>query len=418
MPPPLSAEQRAAVGVLLEHGGVMLHRDDRLPGGPIVLVDFTNHPEFRDDWLKSLSAFPELQNVGLAGTALTDASLDYLGQLPKLQTLTLNDTPVTDAGLAKLQQCTALRTLDVRGTRVSAAGLAALHKALPQVQITSDAGGAAVDKAANPGNSSAAPPAAATPPQKPTVPRHADAPTNGNTVRFTAAQVAKLREQVVERVQVPESAPEGWSKSRVDPMKVLALFPALRLREGFTLRAYQFKEEMNGNGFVWAMPVDAEFPAPEDCPRLESHFLKAPKPYDALDDAMEAIEGNDTPEAYWQASLLRRELKDFGALWHGVNWGTHYIVDADPLQQVRSENADPMRTPMTNPGDWQWLEPKPTDWTPRVTLEPDRVVVTFYTYSGYEKERLYRHVDVYRRGKYRPRVEEARIAEGQMGFMF
>src|SRR5690242_19920613 len=79
-PPPLSAEQRAAVGVLLEHGGVMLHRDDRLPGGPIVLVDFTNHPEFRDDWLKSLKAFPELQNVGLSGTALTDAGLDYLGQ--------------------------------------------------------------------------------------------------------------------------------------------------------------------------------------------------------------------------------------------------------------------------------------------------------------------------------------------------
>lgn len=51
-PPALSAEQKQAVGALLEYGGVLLHRSDRLPGRPIVLVDFTNHPEFRDAWLK------------------------------------------------------------------------------------------------------------------------------------------------------------------------------------------------------------------------------------------------------------------------------------------------------------------------------------------------------------------------------
>lgn len=86
--------------------------------------------------------------------------------------------------------------------------------------------------------------------------------------------------------------------------------------------------------------------------------------------------------------------------------------------QAGDENADPMRTPMSKAEDWKWLEPKPTDWMPRVTLEPDRAVVTFYSFSGYEKEGLYRHVDVYRRDKYRPRVDEAKIAEGKEGFLF
>lgn len=414
-PAPPAAEQKAAVGALLEYGGVLLHRDERRPGNPIVLVDFTNHPEFRDDWLKHLAAFPELENVGLAGTALTDAGMDHLAKLPKLQTLTINDTPVTDAGAAKLAACTGLVNLDVRGTRVSTKGLAALKTALPQLHLVSDAGAAVIDKA---GETAVATPIETTP--KPQIPKvgATTSPANGNAVRFTAAPVIALREKIGEALMVPEATPNGWSKSTVDPLKLLAFFPALRLREGFTLRAYQFKEEVNGNGFVWAMPKDAEFPAPEDCPKLESHFLKAPKPYDALDDVMEAIEGNDTAEAYWQASLLRRELKDFGAIWHGYVWLPHVVLDADPLTGPRDENADPMRTPMTPAGEWTWLESKPTDWTPRVVLEPDRVVVTFYTFSGYEKEGLYRHVDVYRRGKYRPRIEEAKIAEGKGGWLF
>ena len=242
--------------------------------------------------------------------------------------------------------------------------------------------------------------------------------SQSEVVRFQAVDIAKTRERFAEMAAVPESTLDGWSKSAVDPKTVLTLYPALRLRDGFTLRAYQFKSEGNGNGYVWAMPVDAEYPEPKDCPRLESNLFNAPKPYDALDDVMEAVEGNDTAGAYLQASLLRRELKDFGALWHGVTWGTHYVVDENPLTKVADENADPMRQPMSQSRDWKWLERPPMDWTPHVVLEPDRAVVTFYTYSGYEKEAIYRHVDVYRRGKYRPRVEQTKIAEGKQGYMF
>jgi hypothetical protein len=41
---------------------------------------------------------------------------------------------------------------------------------------------------------------------------------------------------------------------------------------------------------------------------------------------MDAIPGDGTPESYMEASLLMRELGEFGALWHGRSWGTHEII--------------------------------------------------------------------------------------------
>lgn len=138
---------------------------------------------------------------------------------------------------------------------------------------------------------------------------------------FTAARVREVRQQAAKATEVPDDTPEGWSKSRVNPNKLIAVFKPLALRNGMVLRAYVFREEGNGNGVVWAMTSTAEFPEPKDCPTLDNHLLKAPKPADALDDAMEAIEGDKSPWSYLAASLLRRELSSFAARWHGVRWG-------------------------------------------------------------------------------------------------
>jgi hypothetical protein len=256
--------------------------------------------------------------------------------------------------------------------------------------------------------------------EPPGLPPNADAEARaGGTIRyFTAAAIGEMRDKGDEAVRMMREAPEGWSKSPVDPNKIMTAFPALRLREGFTLRAYVYGAGGNGNGVVWAMPADAEFPEPEDCPRLESRFLKVPKPLDALDDVMDGIDGDDTAEAYLQASLLRRELKEFGARWHGIVWGTHQILDADPLVGSRDENGDPMRTPRGKPNDWKWIGSRPADWRPRVKLEVGKAIVEFYTFSGYRKESIHRYVDEYRRGKFRPKVEEKTIAEGLPGYVF
>ena len=77
-----------------------------------------------------------------------------------------------------------------------------------------------------------------------------------------------------------------------------------------------------------------------------------------------------------------------------------------------------MSNPRTAEQDWKWLELKPKHWRPRVTIEKNRVMVTFYTYSGYQNETIYRHTDTYKPGSYRYESERKVIAQGGKGFAF
>jgi len=251
-----------------------------------------------------------------------------------------------------------------------------------------------------------------------------EAPSEPVTAPFTAAQVAVWRKKAIELSQLPERTPNGWSKSPIEPARILTVFSKLRVREGYVLRAYVFKEDGNSSGFVWALPADAEFQSPEDCPRLESHFLKPPKPFDALDDFMEAVAGDDSPESYLQASILRRELKEFAAGWHGVKWGMQNVLDDDPWRARPAESPEetsPFLYPRSERGQWKWRAPKPVSWRPEVRFEAGKAIVTYHTYTALyeegegdeiEKERIIRHVETYRRGKYRPLVSETKLAEG------
>jgi hypothetical protein len=116
---------------------------------------------------------------------------------------------------------------------------------------------------------------------------------------------------------------------------------------------------------------------------------------------------------------LSRQLWEFGAMWHGTNWGTHRILDSSPWKAGKlGSDDDPMSRPRTPEGDWKWLEPMPKHWRPRVAVEKERVTVTFYTYSGYRNEAIYRHTDTYHRGNYRYESQRTEIAQGGKGFVF
>ena len=122
------------------------------------------------------------------------------------------------------------------------------------------------------------------------------------TNTFSISKINSLRRRAVKACALPKRLAEGWSKSIVDPAAVLAVFDALRLKPGFALRAYLFRKGDNGNGFVWALPESAEFPAPDALPMLGDRFLNPPKPPAALDDVMEVIEGDGSPWSYISAS--------------------------------------------------------------------------------------------------------------------
>lgn len=229
---------------------------------------------------------------------------------------------------------------------------------------------------------------------------------------LTAAGIEVARRKISDRWQAtpePDNL-RGWAKSWHDPNYLLVVFPQLKLQEGYRLRGYLHREENNGSGVVWAMPADAEYPEPSDCPVLEHHFLQAPKPFDALADTMEGIEGDGSESAYLAASILKRELMEFGALWHGLDWGAHSVLDASPFRLLDPNDPGSGTFTLDPKSEWTWREKEPIDYRPQVVIDQARVVVTFYTYtarSGVDPhseplaERIMKHTDTYRTGKYR-----------------
>ena len=414
-PPKINLSPEQALVELKKLGGILVHYDDRQPGNPVIMIDATNHHGFQDEWTRYFAAFPRLRQVGLSGSQLSDAALDAFPDVANLESLFLTETKITDSGLAKLAGCKKLKHLNVEGTRVTSTGVASLRKALPQLEIVAEAEKLGQDREWLD--------------NRPVVSfadtareNTATESTGGVVKRFTAAEIKQWRERLVEISTLPEGTPNGWQKSRTDPTKMLEVFPKLKVRRGNVLRAYVFLQDGNSNGFVWALPADAEFPIPADCPRLEAHFLKPPKPFDALDDMMEIIEGDDSPESYLHASILRRELREFGGGWHGIQWGMHTVLDVNPWESPQPA-ADAPKTdrPTSNPQEWKWRAPRPANWSPEVRLERDRAVVAFYSYTPlmterdngeFEKERIILHTDTYRRSKYRPLVSEKKLAEG------
>ncbi len=148
------------------------------------------------------------------------------------------------------------------------------------------------------------------------------------TTLFQVNKVNRMRRKI-ENLRSPAGdslSEDGWHKSDLDPTALLDVVDCLWMKEGFTLRAYLYRVGGNGNGIVWALPTDSPYPEPSECDKLTDQFLEPPKPKHALDDFMEAIDGDRSQWSYMCASILVRELWEFGARWHGCSWNDERIV--------------------------------------------------------------------------------------------
>ena len=246
---------------------------------------------------------------------------------------------------------------------------------------------------------------------------------------FSVQKINKLRKLAEEARRLPpiKEIPIGWSISKADPMKLLEVFKTLRIKDGFVLRAYQLRDGVNGFGHVYALPENAPFPEPKKEPDLkrklellwEGFGFGPSAPPDALENKMEIIELDGTPWSYMEASLLCRELYEFGGMWQGSFWETNIMLSTNPLAPKNRSRADgPMFWPTVDPKLWEWLEPKPRKWKPRVCEEGDKVQVLFYTYSGHCQQFIFKHFDVYQKGGGQLEFNETEIAQGPDGFMF
>ncbi|HHP7245354.1 MAG TPA: hypothetical protein ACFE0H_11770 [Elainellaceae cyanobacterium] len=188
-----------------------------------------------------------------------------------------------------------------------------------------------------------------------------------------------------------------WSISTVDLAGILIKLPGLTLKPGIRLVSYLYRIQDDGVGVVWALPEDYSHTA-----QLEDALIRAgdrhqyPKPTGVLDDVMDAIEGDRSHASFLIASILRRELQEFGAIGRSRHWEHHRLINTLPAQVS------------------QQLGSEPRDFSPRVRLLPDeRAAVEFFTCRITPPHQIFRHVDQYPPDRYTPDSLDRLIATAQ-----
>lgn len=241
------------------------------------------------------------------------------------------------------------------------------------------------------------------------------------SVSFGIRRVNRLR-RAAEKARQLASTPDRlaetspfsgrWSASD-GANDLMRVFDALRLKAGFALRAFVYREGGNGNGIIWAVPADAPPIAAEDCPRLEDTWLQPPQPPGAV-PLMRAIEGDGSPWSYLSASILRREAAEFGAIWHGCVWSDQTILSKPPRQADDPDAEDDTRrlTGDAPVGNWTWCGAAPGTWQPTYAdLGTSREVV-LHIHNPIGGEEIYRATDTYAVGSYDGQTERTVLCTG------
>jgi hypothetical protein len=121
----LTPRQQEAVYLIQELGGSY-----RFPGqpdvGPITRIDLSGCQTLSFEVLEKLAMLPDVEQLRLGGTNISDADLKAMAGYPKLVGIHLASTNVTDEGLFNLSRLDRLIGLSVSATRVTDKGLAAL----------------------------------------------------------------------------------------------------------------------------------------------------------------------------------------------------------------------------------------------------------------------------------------------------
>jgi len=112
----------------LQQAGVRMFKEER--GKPIYAVAF-NRSSFDPKLLPVLKGLPNLRQVQLAGTSVSDDDMRHLAELRILTGLGLDQTAITDAGLKTLRSLPHLIDVECEGTQITEQGLQEVLKPVP-----------------------------------------------------------------------------------------------------------------------------------------------------------------------------------------------------------------------------------------------------------------------------------------------
>lgn len=186
----------------------------------------------------------------------------------------------------------------------------------------------------------------------------------------------------------PDSGEQGsdsWTISMVNPGDVLHKLPSLNLKPGFRLVAFVFQGDPEGKGIVWAVPEDyCTTDYLDDALASAAGIDHPPQPAEALPDFMGAIEGDRSTNSFFIASILRRELLEFGAMGSAQQWTHHRFINAVP------KAIQPY-----------WRDDYPKNLQPKLNHLPDgRTAIEFFTCRVKPPIEVVRHIDQYLDGHY------------------
>lgn len=228
-----------------------------------------------------------------------------------------------------------------------------------------------------------------------------------NEYSTSAADLNLLRTKTIESWLTTQNldVEDGWSISNADINELLAHYPLLHLKTGYKAVGFQFREAESGNGLVLGLTSG------QDSNEILSGIEEEIK-HNKSNHLMSYMEGDDSPFSYLSASVLYRELLEFGAFGHGVFWTDLNLLD----NALSNENKDFIsflgEAFSLDLEKMVWYEPKPLDFTPKVEIGEKSITVTFYTYEGRSAKLLRSHRDTYQRNNYVPVVEVKVLARG------
>ncbi|MGD1941349.1 MAG: hypothetical protein ACFB0G_08540 [Leptolyngbyaceae cyanobacterium] len=196
-----------------------------------------------------------------------------------------------------------------------------------------------------------------------------------------------------------ETAPntEGrWFISTANPAAAIYKLPGLSLKPKVRLVTYLQRQPKGGMGVTWALPELMSTTAIlEDALTSSSSGTIPPHPNGALGNVMDGMAGDRTAGSYLAASILLRELKEFGRSGLNRRWFYHQLIATPPPDKT-----------------WQWRTKQPlVDMSPKVQIQDNNtVLVEFFSYRMAPPIAIFRHVDHYVAKSYRPKTHDQVVA--------
>ncbi|MDX2230273.1 MAG: hypothetical protein NW220_11590 [Leptolyngbyaceae cyanobacterium bins.349] len=186
-----------------------------------------------------------------------------------------------------------------------------------------------------------------------------------------------------------------WFISSMNPGAALMKLPGIHLKPGLRLVTYLHRTATDGSGVTWAVPETLSTTANLERALAQNPDANhPPQPDAALADVMEAIAGDRSPLSFVIASLLRRELREFGTLGKFCHWTHHRLIESIPTQV-----------------QWEWRVKPPQDLAPKVLVYPDqKVAIEFFTCRVTAPVAIFQHVDQYPPNQYRAVSTDRAIA--------